>query len=397
MFHAREALKALEAQQADFTGFDRFVQASLEEFGAALRRYFTTPAEEILRRLEDTFGPGALPTCEHAAAGPEGVLRFACSWANHREARQWALERIAGITTLAVDGSQIFPSHDYALPIAAVQAGWYENPHDPARPYTKDVRMRIVPPAELALHHGDGTLAEWRVHARRFELEIATMLERIRQWNGAYAHERPPVIFLDGALVLTFANSLPDGRIYTNAVLSLLRASEEHRVPVVAYIDTSLARDVAKMLGQLYDLTVPEGISDALLFHGLGMRWGDRSEAFVCRRDDTLRVYLDDEGRDFSRSICFVYLQATAELPPVRIEFPRWVLDAGLLDYVLDVVRCEIIVGTGYPYCLEAADEAAVLGAQDRERFFRLFEDFARRHGIPIQLAAKPASKRRRR
>lgn len=397
MFHAREALKALEAQQAEFTGFDRFVQASLEELRAALQRFFATPAGEILSRLEDTFAPGALPTCEHAAASPEGVLRFGCTWDNHRAARQWALERIAGITTLAVDGSQIFPAKEYAIPVAAVQAGWYENPHDPSRPYTKDVCMRIVPPAELSRNHGDGALAEWRVHARRFELEIATMLERMQAWNGAYSRERPPVIFLDGALVLTFANSLPDGRIYTNAVLSLLRASEEHGVPVVAYIDTSLARDVAKMLGALYGLDVPEGVSDALLYQGLDMRWGDRSEAFVCRRDDTLRVYLDDEGRDFSRSICFVYLQATAELPPVRLEFPRWVLDAGLLDYVIDVVRCELVVGTGYPYCLEAADEAAVLGAHDRERFFRLFEEFARRHDIPVHLAAKTASKRRRR
>jgi hypothetical protein len=319
------------------------------------------------------------------------------TWTSHREAREWALEHIAGITTLAVDGSQIFPTKDYALPVAAVQAGWFENAHDPTKPYIKNVRMRIVPPSELAAHHGDGALAEWRVHARRFELEIDTMLRRMAEWAGTFAPQRPPVIFLDGALVLTFANSLPDGRLYVDAALALLRASEERRIPVVAYIDTSLARDVVRMLATLNDLPLPEGLYDALLFQGTGMRWGDRSEAFICRRDDTLRVYFDADGRDYSSSICFVYVQTTGDLPPVRIEFPRWVLDAGLLEYVMDVVRCEVITGTGYPYCLESADAAAVLSTHDRDRFFRLFEEFAGRHGIPLQLAAKTVSKRRRR
>jgi hypothetical protein len=350
----------------------------------------------VLAAIGDSFAPGALPTTEHGRTDG-AAIRFGCDWQNHREAREWALGRLAGITTLAVDGSQVFPTKDYALPVGAVQAGWFENPHDAARPYAKNVRMRIVPPSELATGHGDGALAEWRIHARRFELEIETMRARMAAWDSAYAPERPPVVFLDGALVLTFANMLPDSRIYTDAVLSLLRDSEAQRIPIVAYIDTSLSHDVITMLAKLHELPTPEGLHDAALFRDAGMRWGDRTEAFLCRRDDTLRVYHDERGRDFSQSICFVYLQTSSALPPARIEFPRWVLDAGLLDYVMDVVRCEAVVGTGYPYCLEAADEVAVLGVQDRDRFFRLFEEFALRRGIPLQIAAKAASKRRRR
>jgi hypothetical protein len=39
----------------------------------------------------------------------------------------------------------------------------------------------------------------------------------------------------------------------------------------------------------------------------------------------------------------------------------------------------------------------AVLGAQDRQRFYRLFQDFSRRQDLPLRYARKARSKRGRR
>jgi hypothetical protein len=68
-----------------------------------------------------------------------------------------------------------------------------------------------------------------------------------------------------------------------------------------------------------------------------------------------------------------------------------------LLDRVVDLVRAEVVVGCGYPYALETADAAAVLTAEDRMSFYRLFHEFARANGIQASLPGKSISKLHRR
>ena len=103
---------------------------------------------------------------------------------------------------------------------------------------------------------------------------------------------------------------------------------------------------------------------------------------------------LDDEWR---REIGFVYLKTTGDAPPSRIDLPMWVYERGLLDDVMNIIRGEIIVGNGYPYVIEAADATAVIGAQDRETFYAIFQDFAERNGFRLSRARKAISKSQRR
>jgi hypothetical protein len=174
-------------------------------------------------------------------------------------------------------------------------------------------------------------------------------------------------------------------------------------VPLVAYIDTSLARDIVGMLRHLplaggpggdplpADLPSWRGIHDALLWHG-SLRWGDRTPAFISARGDLLSGYGEQKG-----DIAFVYLQAAQDRPPARLELPRWVLDAGLLDRVVDVVRAEVIVGPGYPYPIEAADAVAVIRQADRDQFYGMVQRFAERRGLALTFSRKALSKDRRR
>jgi len=72
-------------------------------------------------------------------------------------------------------------------------------------------------------------------------------------------------------------------------------------------------------------------------------------------------------------------------------------LDEGILEPVLDVVRAEVIAGQGYPYAIESADAVAVINMQDRAEFYGLFQNFMERKGLKFTFSAKSVSKSRRR
>ncbi|GER88189.1 hypothetical protein KDW_23510 [Dictyobacter vulcani] len=208
-----------------------------------------------------------------------------------------------------------------------------------------------------------------------------------------------PVVFFDGSLVVSFAMTMPNPyrQRYIDAAVNLLRTSEELRVPLIGYIDTSYARDMITMLRRL-DSALPrpvlrdtKKIHDALLWRG-HLRWGDRTPAMLCARNDILESY-----GPYHNSVAFCYLQTSAARPPTRLEFPRWMLDDGILEPVLDVVRAEIIAGNGYPYAIETADAVSVITMQDRNEFYGHFQAFLERQNVKFNYSTKSLSKNRRR
>jgi NurA domain len=428
MLYTEKLLAELERQRDAFARYSARFGRQIEAYRAALgslgERYPTAAALEAALSAYE-HASGAHPTAEYdrwrALQPPPGktapALPFAPSFANHEEARAWA-ECLRGVTTVAVDGSQLLPWRDASLPVAIVQAGVYENPHEPPAPYLKDVVTVVLTPEELFAaeeqeEQNDETRfsiagqADRMVHLRRFELEVETLIARMRahagrQASGRAEPEHPPiVVFCDGSLIVSFARRMaPSYReCYLRAEHRLLAASEEYRAPLVGYIDTSLARDMVMMLRALpavgEALPAPRGVSDALLWRG-ALDWGDRTPAFLAARADLPGE--EPQGAEAAgQDVAFVYFQAALDRPPARIEFPRWILDAGLLDRVMDAVRAETIVGNGYPYPIEAADAVAVITTEDRARFYRLFQEFAEREGLPFGFSRKALSKSRRR
>jgi hypothetical protein len=112
----------------------------------------------------------------------------------------------------------------------------------------------------------------------------------------------------------------------------------------------------------------------------------------ICARGDILESY--GEYRDH---IAFCYLQTTSQRPPARLEFPRWMIDDGILEPVLDAVRAEVIAGSGYPYAIETADAVSVITMQDRSEFYAYFQQFMERQGVQFTFSNKSISKGRRR
>ncbi len=443
MLYTSKVLAALAEKRDHFQGFTADFGKQVSGYRDALRqlgqRYPNVAAISAkLAARTDASPAGALPTQEydrwHTLVGdPAGglipALLFREQFEHHQQSRAWA-ESIRGVTTLAVDGSQLPPWHDASLPVGLIQVGLFENPHDPARPYVKDVLVEVLSPADLsegadlgqhasaqgaalAGPNGMGTSAgqggqaqkraahesfaysEQMINLRRFELETQTLVNWMqRHQQPAAASAAFPVVFYDGSLVVSFALTMaPAFRDrYISAALSLLEASEECRVPLIGYIDTSYARDVTTLLGHLFEqLPETKHLHDALLWQG-ALEWGDRTPAFVSARGDVLGKY----GR-FHEQVAFVYIQTVSHRPPARLEFPRWMLEEGILDGVLDVVRAEVIIGNGYPYAIETADAVAVISLRDREEFYHLFQDFAARNDLGLSFSSKALSKSRRR
>src|SRR5579864_1585926 len=422
MLHKGKLQAALNAKRGMFSSYDSSFSDQLDAYRHALetlyRRY---PSSAELEHMLPPDSPGlppagARPSIEFdrwlvnaTSSSYHGPLfPFGREFANHEQARQWA-ECIEGITTLAVDGSQLQPWRDASIPVALIQVGFFANPHSRGRPYTKDVRMEVLSPDEIMEQSRTESkdpdsypYSEMQVTLRRYTLEIETLVSQMEH----YARERrdsdaaySPVVFFDGSLVVSFALTMPSPyrERYIASAVSLLKTSEECRVPLIGYIDTSYARDMITMLLRL-DSAQPQPmlretkkIHDALLWQG-HMHWGDRTPAMICARGDVLQGY-----GNYRESVAFCYLKTTATQPPARLEFPRWMLDDGLLDAVMDVVRAEVIAGNGYPYAIETADAVAVITQQDRMEFYGQFQDFIEKQGMDFSFSRKAVSKSRRR
>jgi len=164
----------------------------------------------------------------------------------------------------------------------------------------------------------------------------------------------------------------------------------------VGDIDTSHACDLVQMLRCLESVPETTTLQDPQLI-GSKMQWGDRTPLFLCDRPgDAWGQGILAEYEEQATNIAFTYMK-TNDNPPVRLEFPRWIYDAGLLEPVLDYVRGEVIIGAGYPYVIETADQVAVLQAEDRQLFFKLLQDWAEQSDITFRFSRKMVSKLLRR
>jgi hypothetical protein len=385
---------ALDRRRIEFADFQSDLRLQYDIYNSALDELARLNAVELLARLEGQTSPGAVPTGELDAL--PFIVKFEQAWANREEARAWAFDTLLGRRTFAADGSQILPSRDYSVPVAAVQVGWFDNPHTPDGLYVKDAAFEVLAPAEVMVRTGGATdLSEQVVHGRRYALEVGA-LKSFMQGAAMSGIDpaRPPVVFFDSLLVISFADILPDDQrdFYTNEIISLLETSEKTGVPIVGFVDSSFARDLVNMLQIMFALDDAQKINDAGLL-APRMSWGDRTAFMVCAR----RGILDQYGEAWRRSIGFTYLKTSADNPPARLDIPLWVHDRGLLDYVLDTVRGEVVVGNGYPYVIEAADQTAVLSGRDRELFYAVFQEFAERESLHLRVARKAISKAHRR
>lgn len=407
MLYPQKVMAQLQSHSSQFSQREQTFRADIAMYRQSLidltERF--PIMESLQQRLADARPPvGAVPINTYdqwIKSGQKGAQlhAFPVAFAHHEEARNWAEKNIVGITTVAVDGSQVLPWRDASIPVALVQAGIFVNPHTPAVPYLKDVRVEVLGPEDLLPAGDDGESfvereAEEIVHLHRFQLEMSTTVEWMRGHLPA-PDTVLPVVLVDGSLLVSFVQgkSSPRRDAYVRSMMQLLETSRETGIPIVGFIDTSYARDMVSMLQSLQQATplpVTKRLHDALLWETL-LQWGDCTVPF-----QSARGALPEEYRE--HPIAFSYLRTALDRSPARIEMPQWVAeDAAIFRHVLTTLQSEVIVGNGYPYAIETADAVAVISTEDRLRFYQIFQQFAEQQQISLQFSRKSLSKSRRR
>ena len=401
----RELLQNELETQSD--GFKRFADEQtndLRDYLDKLARLSNTAYSEISDKLSRLENIGALPSDEIERA-ENFTFPFGETWNNHEEARGWAFDVLHKRTTFAADGSQLFVEREVSLPVAAIQIGWFENPHDDAIGYEKNARFFVLSPEDLLKDQEEPVIPETRVGQKRFEAEVEKAKEFLIKKKGWQERgERMPLAFFDGTLLISFAlprTDLQEGFIKT--MVGLAKLSRETRVPIIGYVDRSYARDLLGLLDALNDTrnANKRTVDDASMLHASISKqsptlknWGDRT-VFCYSKRRGLNAFIDEEtGKSI---VGFCYLQTTSDNPPARLDVPAWIYEENLLDEVLDTIRAECVIGLGYPYALETADQTAVINLRDREVFLQALQGFAKRNNLDFRFSRKSASKGRRR
>ncbi|HWZ17686.1 MAG TPA: DNA double-strand break repair nuclease NurA, partial [Ktedonobacteraceae bacterium] len=228
MLHKGKLQAALNLKRGQFDAFDDSFSDQLNAYRHALETLYTRyPSSAHLEHRLPPDGKGmpsagARPTMEydrwlvHAAQSDyhSPKILFGSEFENHEQARQWA-ECVEGITTIAVDGSQLQPWRDASIPVALIQVGLFANPHTQGRPYTKDVRLEVLSPDEIMeesltenKNPDSYPYSEMLVTLRRYMLEIETLCDQMEQHGQKRREGDPshsPVVFFDGSLVVSFA------------------------------------------------------------------------------------------------------------------------------------------------------------------------------------------------
>jgi hypothetical protein len=404
MLFTPKVMAALEDKRLHFRDYQVNLQAQeglLADWLAWLRRQSADSLTTALEQIAIAW-PGARPTAEFDRA-PDLRLAFDQHWVSHVEARTWALTILRDRPVAAVDGSQITPTKDLSIPIGAVQIGWFINFHQAGGWYIKDITFDVLAPTELtegldeASDQAESNFPTQQVNRLRFLGECERLCAIMAEY-AAVAEEQRPLCFFDGSLIVSFAGLLLPihAQAYVQAVRKVLDASERYRVPLVGFVDSSLSRDLVTLLEVLHAQPDALNLTDGGLIKlaGLLPAWGDRTPLFFCARDDRL----SRSGQaDFYEDVAFSYIQLASERPPARLELPRWLVEAGRAEEIINLVRAECVVGMGYPYAIETADALAVISQQDRQRFYALFEQFAQRSGLSLTRARKAISKQTRR
>ncbi|MEL6262344.1 MAG: DNA double-strand break repair nuclease NurA [Cyanobacteria bacterium J06626_6] len=391
----------LNSKHVDFYSFQESATSYLTQYRAAWAEWvaLSDQGRDRWTRSQQKKGEDALCTLgaralEPIAATDRGIIRSHLAWDNREQSLAWVAQQLTDVTTFAVDGSQVFPQKDFSIPIALVQIGWFENHHCGEGTYEKDVLLDVMTPKDLVADRSQ-PMDRW-INMRRFSMEVQRLIDYIKTAR-ARAEDRgcdpeKCLVFFDGSLVLSFASMLDENirGPYVEQVLTLLQASEKHRVPLVGYVDTAESNDITTLLRAFHGLDKTRSLHDAKLLNR-GMKWGDRTPIMTCDRGGILGEY-----REMCDRLTFTYLKTNASFP-ARLDLPKWIWEAGQAETVINQVRAEVIVGNGYPYAIETADQTAVLQSRDRQIFYRILQDWAEKEDLPLRLSQKMMSKARRR
>ncbi len=312
------------------------------------------------------------------------------------------------VTVIAVDGSQIMPSHHevhncYLLNAGIAVISYGENASSllESLPRLHHRPEDLYPLVDRRRVHID----ELFVSLERFLFELEALMEYALNAKSSGA---PIVALADGSLIPWSLDKMPIGyqESFFQRMQSSMQKLQEAGIPLMAYISHSRSSEMINMLRTFicpYDLSNCREycsnlneedfpcsriwpLTDRQLLAG---QLPGNFRSSICLTAQTVSRALDA-----NQQICFSYINFGSEI--ARIEFPRWVADNGsILDLGLGALAAQVTKGGGYPVSLAEAHHLAVIKGKDREQFFELIARHLSNLGVNrIQVSPKESKKR---
>lgn len=221
-------------------------------------------------------------------------------------------------------------------------------------------------------------------------------LQELYEWARRYGAD---VALVDGSLMqlVNVLSKEAQVQVLMAEYRQTVKAFRDLGVPVIGYISQPASQMVMRAIRMLAcDKPVPcesrpsepcgcqplWSVDDGdLLWQLLGA--GQHSPVF-----EAIFSYLVGENAQHAKDMVFTYLATQYEI--VRLEFPVWVWQQGLLDRAVSILLHQCRLGQGYPNSLTLSHQYAVLHNSDRESYYFLLE----RAGLMKKTTEKAHGKR---
>ena len=205
-------------------------------------------------------------------------------------------------------------------------------------------------------------------------------LQELLEWSRVY---RPDIALVDGSLMqlVLVLSKEEQVKALMAEYFKTLHGFRAIGVPVIGYISRPESQMVMRAIRMLacerptpcerrHDMPCScqplWSINDADLFWPM-LDTGQRSTIFGPEFS-----YMDEGSSHSLREMVFAYMGTAYEV--VRLEFPMWVWEDGLLDGAVAMLLHQCKLGGGYPNCLTLAHQFAALHNMDRESYYFLLE-----------------------
>ena len=223
-------------------------------------------------------------------------------------------------------------------------------------------------------------------------------IEELYGWAERYGAD---VALVDGSLMQLplVLSSDPQVVRLTAEYLAFVNRFRDLGIPVVGYISQPASNMVMRALRMLAcERPIPcearptdpctceplWSIEDSDLFWAL-LETGERSPIF----EPTFANFRGGNAEAF-KGLVFSYLATQHEI--VRLEYPLWVSEEGLLERATAIIQHQAWLGKGYPNSLTLAHQYAVLHNADRESYYFLLERAGLIRGVTEKARGKRAA-----
>lgn len=397
--------RELQKKKNNFKKFNKDLSEEFLILQKHTPKIFSLSYNDIISQISQKSKPcGAIPSKEYN----KGLyIPFSNKFLNLPEMINWAKKNLLQKTVVASDGSQIYSSQEYSIPVALIHVARCRNDHSIEKKYSKDTLIRILSPEELLLEESGRkkkTFSQEPVDCIRFKMECDLLTQEMEIIKNEIPKINQAYFIMDGSLILSFLDrSNPKiQEVHLQSLKNAIAESRKTKYPLIGYVDSSRAKDVVNMVAYLSPLNLKSinYISDSTVIEKyfrenleINMKFGDRTCSFICDRNEPVYKKYPSE---IKQGIAFFYIKLNSE-QLARVEFPDYILNnEEIIDELANIIIAESIIGQGYPHIIDQVHHAAVIHAKERSKFYRLFQKFCMDEKLQFRIFNKARSKQRR-